>query len=488
MTGPPDPRSPVLVGVGTASDDAEASELMIAATLSALADAGGHGLAAAIDRVAVPQGSWTYPDPARLVADRVGALRATTHLMELGITQQGSVNEALAAILSGSSDVAVVVGGEAKRWVRDQEKAGHSPTETPQPGVVPDVVRRRPGPLLEPVEVAHRLWDPVQQYAMIDNALRAAEGRTLAEHRDEIADLWARFAAVAALNPDAAFGRLVDASWIAAPSPENRPLAFPYNKWHSSQWTVNQAAALVFCSTEAAERHGVPTDRWVFPLVGLESSYAVSLLCRQRIGEWPAMEVLGETAGARLGRPVAEIEVAEVYSCFPAAVRVQQRALGLDPGGTPTITGGMAFAGGPFNNFVLQSVAAVTPVLRGDPDVLGMITTVSGLLTKPGLGVWAGRPDGRPPLLADLAFEAESVTGVVDAVATLEGYEGSGTVATYTVTYEGMDPARVVAVCDTADGRRCVSISADVALAASACASELIGTRVRIGSGTFQPE
>ena len=31
---------------------------------------------AAVDRIAVPQGSWAYPDPARLVADRVGAAEA----------------------------------------------------------------------------------------------------------------------------------------------------------------------------------------------------------------------------------------------------------------------------------------------------------------------------------------------------------------------------------------------------------------------------
>ena len=92
--------------------------------MPALADAGGRGLAAAVDRVAVPQGSWTYPDPARLVAQRIGASAATTHLVELGIPQQSLINDALAAILSGASDVAVVVGGEAKRWARDREKAG----------------------------------------------------------------------------------------------------------------------------------------------------------------------------------------------------------------------------------------------------------------------------------------------------------------------------------------------------------------------------
>jgi len=488
MSDSVDPRTPVLVGVGTASDDAEAVELMASATRAALADAGGDGLAGAVDRIAVPQGSWSYPDPARLVGQRIGAPDATSILVELGIPQQSLVNDALAAILSGGSEVAVVVGGEAKRWVRDRERAGEPATETAQPGVTPDVLRERPGPLLEPVEVAHRLWDPVQQYAMIDNALRATEGRTVAEHRAEVARLWGRMNEVASTNPEAAFPERMDADRIAAATPENRPLAFPYNKWHSTQWTVNQAAALVFCSAAAARRLAVARDRWVFPLVGLESSHAVSVLCRQRIHAWPAMEVLGGSAAARLGRRIDEVEVVELYSCFPAAVRVQQRSLGLPLDGTPTVTGGMAFAGGPFNNAVLQSVAAVVPRLRATPEALGAVTTVSGLLTKPGLGVWSARPDGRPPLLSDLAYEAASATGVVEAVEDLEGYDGPGTVATYTVTYAEDDPVRVVAVCDTDDGRRCVSIREDPELATQACEQELIGTRVRIGRGTFTPE
>jgi acetyl-CoA C-acetyltransferase len=293
--------------------------------------------------------------------------------------------------------------------------------------------------------------------------------------------------AVASTNPAAAFPERMDAERIATATPANRPLAFPYNKWHSTQWTVNQAAALVLCSVDAARRMGVPSDRWVFPLVGLESSHAVSVLCRERIHAWPAMEVLGGTAAVRVGRPIDQIEVVELYSCFPAAVRVQQRSLEMATDGTPTVTGGMAFAGGPFNNAVLQSMAAVVDRLRAAPDLLGAVTTVSGLLTKPGLGVWSGRPDGRPPLLSDLEYEVASVTGVVEAVEDLDGYEGLGTVATYTVTYDGMDPVRVVAVCDTADGRRCVSIGEDEVVAARACQEELVGAHVRIGSGTFTP-
>jgi acetyl-CoA C-acetyltransferase len=490
MSGAPapgaiDPRTPVLVGVGAATADAEATVTMALATEAAGADAGPTGLLGLVDRIAVPQGSWAYPDPGRLVADRVGATGARTHLVELGIPQQSLINDALAAIAEGSSEVAAVVGGEAKRWVRDLERSGRPATETEQAGVVPDVTRRREGPLMEPVEVTHRLWDPVQQYAMIENALRVAEGRTLAQHRYEVAELWARFNRVARSNPAAAFPAPLEADEIATASPSNRPLAFPYNKWHSTQWTVNQAAALLFCSVATARRLGVPTDRWVFPRVGLESGYAVSLLRRATPHTWPAMAVLGRAAAERIGRPLADIEHVELYSCFPAAVRVQQRMLGLATSGTPTLTGGMAFAGGPFNNFVLQSMVPMVAALRADPGSLGLVTTVSGLLTKPGIGVWSTTPDGSPPLVADLADQAAAATGTLAVVETLDGYEGEATVATYTVTYAGMGPVRTVAVCDLPDGRRSVAVAEDPDLAAEAVAHELIGRGVELAGGSL---
>ena len=196
---------------------------------------------------------------------------------------------------------------------------------------------------------------------------------------------------------------------IATPGPHNRPLAYPYNRWHASQWTVNQASALVICSAERARAAGVPTDRWLFPHVALHSSAAVTLTARRRLETWPAMGVLGRAAALHIGRPLHELALAEVYSCFPAAVRVQQRELGLDPAGTPTLSGGMAFSGGPFNHFVLQSLRVLGGRLRQEPDAQGLLTTVSGMLSKPGLAIWSATPPAgtRTPLLADLAGRSD---------------------------------------------------------------------------------
>jgi acetyl-CoA C-acetyltransferase len=321
---------------------------------------------------------------------------------------------------------------------------------------------------------------------MIENALVAANGRTVAEGRAEVAGLWARFNEVARTNPLAAFPKALDAAAIDTPSPDNRPLAFPYNKWHASQWTVDQAAALVLCSVETAVRLRVPPERWVFPVVGLDSSHAVSLLARRQPETWPAMKVLGRAAAARISRPVGECEVIEVYSCFPSAVRVQQRALDLDPDQVPTVTGGMAFAGGPFNNFVLQATVAVAERLRGDPSALGVVTTVSGLLTKPGIGVWSAGPDGRPPLVGDLAGEAAATTEVVEVAdddAATQGKAGAATVVTATVAYDGLEPARTLALCDRPDGRRTVAMSEDRSLAAHVVAHGLAGESVEVRAG-----
>ena len=164
-------------------------------------------------------------------------------------------------------------------------------------------------------------------------------------------------------------------------------------------------------------------------------------------------------------------------------MRVQQRALGLPVDGVPTITGGEAFAGGPWNNFVLQTTAAMVERVRAEPEALGLVSTVSGLLNKPGLAVYATRPGPEPLLLADLAErerarDAERVEAIAD-------YHGPARVATYTVTYDGQEPVRCAIIADTPDGTRCVAACDDADLARQATREELIGQTVHVDGNRF---
>lgn len=475
---------PVLVGVGTSHDDAEAVELMALAAEAAARDSGSSSLLGAVDRIAVPQGTWSYPDPGRLLALRLGAAEALSCFGQLGVPQQTVVSEILRAISSGACDVGLVVGGEARARARRAEVSGAVAPETTQVGAVPDIVLDREDDFILGPELAAGLGQPARQYALIETALRVAEGQGVDDHRADLSSLWARFNEVARTNPDAAFPAPLSAHDLATPSATNRPMAFPYNKWHVTQWTVDQAAALVLCSVEAARAHHVPVDRWIFPLVGIDATHPVSLSRRRHLHRWPAMGVLGRAAAARLGHPLADLEYQEIYSCFPSAVRVQQRELGLHPGATPTLTGGMAFAGGPFNNFVYQSTAAMIPYLRAAPAARGLVTTVCGLLTKPGLAVWSATPDGHPPLLSDLAAEAAAATPTVEVAG---DHHGPATVVTATVTYNGQEPDTTFVVADVGPDRRCVAAGTDPALAAAVLSGELIGAEVAVAGSALAP-
>jgi acetyl-CoA C-acetyltransferase len=476
------PRTPVLVGFGTASTGAPVTELMLEAVLAAADDSGRPTLLRQVDRVALPQGTWSLTDPARTIATRIGAEGARTQRYELGVSQQEVINESLLAIGRGDADVILVVGGEARAW----ERAGGQEIDTETRP--PDATVTRPADFVAPIEVAAGIvWPPVQQYALIENALAHREQQGVATHRRDVAALWSRFNQVAQQNPLAAFPLPRSAADIATPGPKNRPLAFPYNKWHVSQWTVDQAAALLFCSAERAQAEGVPTDRWIFPHVALHVSEAVTLTARRNLHAWPAMGALGRAATARLGRPLAELSIAEVYSCFPAAVRVQQRELGLDRDGTPTVTGGMSFAGGPFNNFVVNSTATVAALLRAAPSEQGLITTVSGMLSKPGLAVWSATPPDAGTFVADLAGSPEIDTPS-RPVAPPDSPGGPAVVASFTVTYDAADPlqpARTAIVADLPDGTRTAATCDDAAIALSAVSESLIGQAVHIAGTSF---
>lgn len=482
---PLDPRTPILVGVGTAHDDVEAAELMARAAEAAGADAA-PSLLAALDRISVTKGTWSYPDPGRLVAERIGASGATTALYELGIPQQTVIDEAMSALLAGEIDVALVVGGEAKardarlrRRSTQADAAGLATVvrgdgevwETDQGDVEPDVHRHPEGDLVDPVEIEAGLWAPVDQYALIENALGAAEGRSPSQLRDDVAELQARCNVVARANPEAAFPRPMTAAEIREFGPDNRPMSFPYAKWHVTQWTVDQAAALLLCTVDAAQRHGVPRERWLFPLVGLSSSHSLPLTRRRQLHRWPAMQILGAAAVERLGHPLADCDHVDLYSCFPVAIRVQQRELDLPLDGVPTVTGGMTFAGGPFNNYVFQSTVAMARRLRASGG-RGLVTTVSGLLTKPGLAVWSAEPDGRRPLIADLGAQAAAET---PSVVARTDHEGEAVVATWTVTHDGQDPHEVIVIADAADGTRVIGRSDAQDLIARALAEGLSG-------------
>jgi acetyl-CoA C-acetyltransferase len=134
----------------------------------------------------------------------------------------------------------------------------------------------------------------------------------------------------------------------------------------------------------------------------------------------------------------------------------------------------MAFAGGPFNSFVLQSTAAMVPVLREDPGSAGLVTTVSGLLTKPGLAVWSTEAHAGGTLSGDLGAEAGRRTETIE----LDPHPSGRLVVETSTTFTDDDGPRGIAFARGADDRRSIISTRDPSLVESFSSVVAIGTTI----------
>jgi acetyl-CoA C-acetyltransferase len=264
---------------------------------------------------------------------------------------------------------------------------------------------------------------------------------------------------------------------ITTPSPGNRMVSFPYTRLYCSQWNVDQAAALVLVGDDVARELGIDRSKWVFPVAGAESNAMSAMFTRENVHRWPAFEHASRAVLDLAETTIDDIGLLEIYSCFPSAVVPQLDALGIIDRRPVSVVGGMTFGGGPLNNFVLQATVGMAERLRaGDPD-RGLVTGVSGLLTKPGLHVWSTSP---PPS----GFRSADVTEAAarDTVLRPVSAQGRGraSIVAATVTHNREEPPTARTVLEFADGSRTVASSPDDAEVELIESSDPIGTSVDV--------
>lgn len=483
-------NTPVLVGVAAVQqkleDFSQALEpvaLMEQALRDAAADTGCPDLLYRADEILIPKSLWGYSDPGRLLADALGAKSATTLLAEFGILQQTLLTRACQRIAAGAAHVVLVAGGEARYRSMCAGRAGVEATETSQEGVEPDITLRPEDEMWSAVESDSGLGMPVGYYAILDSALRYKQGLSVEQHRDQMAEMYARLSELAADNPDAWSDEVVSPAHIRETSAANRMLAFPYTKLHNSQWNVDQAAGLILCSVRVAEELGIERARWVFPRAFTESNFMSVVASRKDLGASPGFRIAGQVAMELAGVSFDEVRLCELYSCFPYAIRVQLHEFGLDAQRNVSVTGGMTFGGGPLNNFVLQATVRMAQLLRQNPGETGLVTAVSGLLTKQACALWSATPGANGWACADVSERVRGESEVCELVA---NYSGKGSVAGYTVLFQGLEPWRAVAVFDLPDARRTVAYCEDRQLMNKMITQECCGLSYQLENGKFR--
>jgi acetyl-CoA C-acetyltransferase len=487
---PVNPRTPVLVGYGQVNHHDEATgqantlepvDLMAAAAR----EAADPRVLEAVDAIRVVNLlSARYRDAGLLLGQRIGADHPATRYSGIGgNVPQSLVNRACMDIQQGHADIVLVAGAEMWRTRTQLRAAGQRLAYTEQDESVPIAQGSDENvPMAGPAEDRIALDRPAYIYPLFEQALRISAGEPVDEHRKRIGELWARFNAVAVHNPHAWIRKPVTAEEIWQQSPKNRMISWPYTKLMNSNNMVDQSAALILTSVEAATRLRIPTERWVYPYAGTDAHDTYAISERAELHRSPAIRIAGARALTLAGLGIDDVDYVDLYSCFPSAVQVAAAELGLsvdDPARPLTVTGGLTFAGGPWSNYVGHSIATMAELLAANPGRRGLITANGGYLTKHSFGVYGTEPPSSE-------FRWEDMQSAVDQEPTREAaaeWEGVGTVEAWTTPFDrDGKPEKAFLAVRTPDERRTLALITDPSEAEATVRDDIGGAKVAIGA------
>jgi acetyl-CoA C-acetyltransferase len=497
-----DDRTPVIIGVGEASERIDSADyqalspadLAGRAAAAALDDAlGGGGRALAdhlqviaairqfeisISKAAAPFGrADNFP---RAVARRIGAEPARAILEPVGGQgPQHLLNELAQAIGAGGMDLALICGAEAISTVRHLTSRGE--TRDWSETIGGELEDRGLGEALLTADLPrHGARTPISVYALFENARRARLGLGREAYRLEMGKLFAPFTRVAAENPHAMSRDVYSADDLATVTASNRLTSDPFPRRLVARDQANQGAAVLIASLGKARALGVPEDRLVYLHGGADVRERTPME-RADLSAGPASVLAARRALETAGLGVEDIDLFDLYSCFPIAVFNVRDALGIgaDDPRPLTVTGGLPYFGGAGNNYSMHAIAAMIRALRLRPDARGLVAANGGFLSKYSVGIYSARP------APWRGFDSRALQAEVDgwaAPAVVPG-EGPGVVETYTIDYSGKAPLGVViGRLRDGDGGRFVAMTdpADASGAAWMIENDPLGAKVTV--------
>ncbi|MBV8186526.1 MAG: acetyl-CoA acetyltransferase [Alphaproteobacteria bacterium] len=511
-----DPRTPVLVGCGQITDttsqpSSERSNVAFCTEAARLAldDAraaiGSVALARALDVVAVLE---FFPDisprfaspfgrcsnPPKSVANRLNATpRQLIYSHQGGNTPQYLVNRFAEEIARGDSELALVCGAELLRSTQIARKAGLAIDHNEDPGGEPTRVGdKRLGYSDE--EARHDLRAAIHFYPLLENAIRGGLKRDVASHMTAMGRLFARLAAVAKDNPLATRREGFSAERLSTISSDNRWICFPYPRLMNSNAIIDQAAAVLLTSVEKAREWGIPPDRWVFLHGCADGTDTWVVSERHALDQSPAIRDCAKVALDMAGKTVADVAAFDLYSCFPSAVEVAMKEIGIadDDPRPVSVTGGLPFFGGPGNNYVTHSIAEMMNVVRRKPGSFGLVTANGNYLTKHSAGLYSTAPVHGPWRREDpKKLQSELDRRPKQRVDTKPA--GAGTIETYCVAYGKDAPERawIIGRLDGSGDRFVAAVGNEPAVLDDMLTREQLERKVRVserdGRNVFHP-
>lgn len=458
-------KIPVIIGVAdvkqrsfeTLADALEPLDLLFQSVNQALHDTGASLNGQDVDAIrVVGQVSWSYRNLASGLAQRLGSAMAGTFNGPVGgESPVRLLVDAAADIVAGRHTLSVVCGAEALRSRAMYGAAGVSP---PWSDLDPNARLPVAEDFVSELAARYGLAMPIDVYPLYENALRAHWGQSFEASQLESGVIGAGMSRVAANNPAAWSGKPMEPDAVVTVSADNRSVSFPYQKYMVANLMVNQGAAVVLTNLAHAHALGIPDERLVYVWGGAGAHEPKDFLARDRFDHAPAMAAVLRHTLARHGLTASDVNLHELYSCFPCVPKMARRMLGMPVDAVMTQAGGLTFFGGPGNNYMTHGMTAMVRSLRAGAGDCGLVYGNGEYVTKHHAAILARRapPEGVRVGNDDLQAEVDAGYGAVPTL--LEAYEGSATIETFQVAFDPKgQPDRGTVIVRTPQGHRVVA-------------------------------
>jgi len=319
-----------------------------------------------------------------------------TYLSDGGNTPQMLVNRAAKKIYQGDKKCILIVGGEASYSVY-QAKKGRIKLSWPKKKE-PNYMEGKIWHGTNEFENKYKLIIPPYSYALFETAYRARAGLNIKEHRKQIGRLFEKFSEVASQNPYAWTQKAYTAEEITQPSPKNRYICYPYTKRMCSNMFVDQSAAILLTNEEIAEEYNIPENNWVYLMGASDFQNIFDITRRKQLAVSHAAKIGSKIALEQAGFKLNEIDMFDIYSCFPSIVEIISEEIGIKKNDNRdlTITGGLPYFGGPWSNYSLHAIATVFEKIQKNPDLRIMVIANGGYNTKQSFGIYGKNPPKIP--------------------------------------------------------------------------------------------
>ena len=480
------PQIPVLVGVGQLVNRApdgccDPLDYMVECARLAEQDTGVGDLLSKIDSLSMVNViSRNYTNEPLQLAEMLQASPREILTTPIGASApQSLTNRLCQRIAEGESEIGLICGAEAfysskngppETFEYNSEGLADAITLYGEARVASTDEERKYG-----------LTMPSNIYPLFANAYRKAQGLSLEEGMQQNAQISAQYSAVAAGNEYAWFRDGKSAQEIAAVTETNRMINYPYTKFMKAIMNVDQAAALLVMSEERADALGVSQQKRVY-LIGSGEAYEKWFVSdRVDYHSAPGLKVALDNAFEEAGLTRDQIDMWDLYNCFPIAALLAKDALGLSESTVPTITGGLPYFGGAGNNYCLHSICSMVEGIRKAPHKKGLVHSLSWYMSKYAVGIYSGvRPDKFERRNTD--EYAKNIDEQFPNVSVLERANGVFEIETYTVamTRDGRPESAVIIARNDRQQRIFAYNNRDVALLEFMSTCEPIGKKAQV--------